>query len=67
MSYVPPGDAAAQSPLAVQETPVQFLGREDSPGGGSGNPLVLLLGESHGQGSLAGCSPCGCKESDTTE
>ena len=28
---------------------------------------VLLLGESHGQRSLAGCSPWGRKESDTTE
>ena len=28
---------------------------------------VLLPGESHGQRSLVGCSPWGCKESDTTE
>ena len=28
---------------------------------------VFLPGESHGQGSLAGYSPCGLKESDTTE
>ena len=28
---------------------------------------VLLLGESHGQRSLVGCSPWDCKESDTTE
>ena len=28
---------------------------------------VFLPGESHGQRSLAGCSPRGCKESDTTE
>ena len=28
---------------------------------------VFLLGESHGQKSLAGCSPWGCKESDMTE
>ena len=26
---------------------------------------VFLPGESHGQGSLVGYSPCGCKESDT--
>ena len=26
---------------------------------------VFLLGESHGQGCLAGYSPWGCKESDT--
>ena len=28
---------------------------------------VFLPGESHGQRSLAGCSPWGCKESDMTE
>ena len=28
---------------------------------------VFLIGKSHGQGSLAGYSPWGCKESDTTE
>ena len=28
---------------------------------------VLLPGKSHGRRSLAGCSPCGHKESDTTE
>ena len=39
-----------------------------SLGGGHGNPTpVLLPGESHGQRSLAGCSPWGHKESDTTE
>ena len=27
---------------------------------------ILLLGKSHGQRSLAGCSPWGCKESDAT-
>ena len=29
--------------------------------------LVLLPGKSHGQRSLVGCSPWGCKESDRTE
>ena len=39
-----------------------------SPGGGHDNPiLVFLPGESHGQKNLAGYSPWGCKESDTTE
>ena len=34
----------------------------------AGQPIsVFLPGESHGQRSLAGCSPRGCKESDTTE
>ena len=40
------------------------LGR--SPGGGHGNPPVFLPGEAHGQRSLEGYSPQGCKESDVT-
>jgi len=39
-----------------------------SPGRGHGNPLQYSrLGESHGRKSLAGYSPYGCTESDTTE
>ena len=39
-----------------------------SPGGGHGNPLqYFCLENSHGQRSLVGCSPWGCKELDTTE
>ena len=34
--------------------------------GGHPNP-VLLPGKSHGRGSLVGCSPWGCEESDITE
>ena len=42
------------------------LGR--SPGGGHGNPLQYSCLEiSHGQRNLAGHSPWGHKESDTTE
>ena len=43
------------------------LGR--SPGEGNGNRLtpVFLPGKSHGWRSLVGCSPWGCKESDTTD
>ena len=42
------------------------LGR--SPGGGHGNPLRFsCLENPHGQGSLAGYSPWGHKESDTIE
>ena len=37
-----------------------------SPGGAQ-QPTVFLPGESYGQRSLAGYSPKGCKESDTTE
>ena len=56
-----------KNPPAMQETQVQSLGWED--------PLekewlptpVFLPGESHGQRSLAGHSPWGCKELDMTE
>ena len=42
------------------------LGR--SLGVGNGNPLrYSCLGKSHGQRSLAGYSPWGCKELETTE
>ena len=42
------------------------LGR--SPGGENGKPSPLFLpGKVHGQRSLAGYSPLGRKESDTTE
>ena len=53
---------------AVRDTQVQFLDWED--------PLekemaihssTLLPEKSHGRKSLIGYSPCGCKESDTTE
>ena len=39
-----------------------------SPGGGHSNPLQCFwLENPHGQKSLVVYSPCGCKESDTTE
>ena len=41
------------------------LGR--SPGGGHGGPLQYSFLENPGQRSLAGYSPWGHKESDTTE
>ena len=45
---------------------ISGLGR--SPGGGHGNPLQdSCLENPCGQRSLAGCSPQGCKELDTTE
>ena len=34
------------------------------PGEGNGNPLVFLPGETHGQRSLVGYGPWGCKELD---
>ena len=33
----------------------------------SGDEFEQALGDGEGQGSLACCSPWGCKESDTTE
>ena len=33
----------------------------------SGHEFEQALGDCEGQGSLACCSPSGCKESDTTE
>ena len=33
----------------------------------NGHEFEQILGDSEGQGSLACCSPCGLKESDTTE
>ena len=45
---------------------ISGLGR--SPGEGNGNPLQYsCLENPHGQRSLVGYSPWGCKESDTTE
>ena len=53
---------------AMQETQVRSLGREDPLGDGGWQPTpVFLPGESHGQMSLVGYSPCCGKESDTTE
>ena len=46
----------------MQETKVQSLGQEDPL-----EKLVFLPGESPGQRSVAGYSPWGCRESDTTE
>ena len=45
---------------------VPGLGR--SPGGGHGNPLQYsFLENPHGQRSLVGCNPWGCKELEMTE
>ena len=53
---------------AIRETCVWFLGWEDSPGAGHGNSLQYsCLENPHGQRSLAGYNPWGCKESDMTE
>jgi len=57
-----------KNPPSMWETPVWFLGQEDSPGGGCGNPLQCsCLENPHGQRSLVGYAPWGCKELDMTE
>ena len=58
-----PGGSAAKNLPAVQETLV-----EKNPWKRAWQPIpVFLPGESHGQRSLAGYSPLGHKESDTTD
>ena len=55
---------------AMQELPeigVQSLGREDPLEKGLQPTATFLPGESHGQTSLVGYSPWGCKESYMTE
>ena len=50
------------------ETWIQYLGWKDSPGGGHGSSLQYsCLENPHGQRSLAGYRPWGCKELDMTE
>ena len=52
----------------TQEMQVRSLGWEDLPEEGNGNPLQYsCLENPHGQRSLAGYSPWGHKELDTTE
>ena len=55
-----------KNPPVMQETQIRSLGWEKSLGGGHGNPLQYsCLENPHGQRSLAGYSPWGCKESGT--
>ena len=57
-----------KSPPAMWETWVWSLGWEDSLGDRNSYPLQYSgLENPHEQRSLAGYSPCGCKESDRTE
>ena len=46
---------------------VRSLGWEDPLEEGMATPSSILARESHGQRSLAGYTPQGCKKSDTTE
>ena len=52
---------------AVQETEVRFLCQEDPLKKEMATTPVFLPGNFHGQRSLAGYSPQGRQESDTTE
>ena len=59
---------AWKMPLTEEPGTLQFMGLQRSPGGGHGNPLqYACLENPHGQRRLAGYSPWGHKESDTTE
>ena len=51
----------------TEETQVQSLGQEDPLEKGMAITPVFSPGESHGQRSLEGCSPWGCKQLDTTK
>ena len=52
---------------AMQERQIQFLVQEDPLEKGMATAPVFLPGEFHGQRSLTGYSPLGCKEVDMTE
>ena len=52
---------------AVQKTHVQYLDQEDPMEEGPATHSSILASRIHGQRSLAGCSPWGHKELDTTE
>ena len=52
---------------AMWETQVQSLGQEDPLEKEMATRSTIFAWESHGQGSLVGYSPWGCKESDMTE
>ena len=63
-----PGGSVVKSPPANAGDTGSIPGLGISPGGGNGKPTpVFLPGESHGQRSLAGYSPWGHREGDTTE
>jgi len=52
---------------AMLETSVRSLGQEDALEEEMATHSSILSWKIHGQRSLAGCSPWGCKKSDTTE
>jgi len=56
-----------KNPPAMQETWVPSPGQEDALAEGMATHSSILAWRIHGQRSLVGYSPWGCKESDTTE
>ena len=63
-----PGSSAGKESACNAGDPGLIPGLGKSPGGGHGNPLqYFCLENPHGQRSLAGYSPWGCKESNMTE
>ena len=56
-----------KNPPVVWETQVQSLSSEDPLEEGMATDSSMLAWGSHGQRSLVGYSPRGCKESDMTE
>ena len=62
-----PGGSVIKNPSAVQQTQVQSLAWEDPLEKEIATHSSILAWENHGQRSLAGYSPRGHKESDTTE
>ena len=53
--------------LGMWETQIKFLGQKDPLEKEMTTHPVFFPGESHGQRSLAGYSPCSHKELDLTE
>ena len=62
-----PGGSDGKGSTCNVGDPGSIPGLGRSPGGEHGNPLKYCLENPHGQRSLAGYSPWGHKESDTTE
>ena len=70
LPYISMGFPVAQmvkNLLAMQETWVRSLGREDPLEKGIATQAVFLPGESHGHRNIAGCSPWDGKEAAMTE
>ena len=69
MYWASPVAQSVKNLPAVQEIRVRSLGWEDPPEKEMATHSNILTwpGKSHGQRSLVGCSPWGCKESGTTE